>query len=47
MAREPEAIWAAAALFEVLAVALLLVADVEEACVFEALVWDARVVARV
>jgi hypothetical protein len=47
MAREPEAIWAAAALFEVVGVALLLVADVEEACVFEALVWDARVVERV
>jgi hypothetical protein len=47
MAREPEAIWAAAALFEVVAVALLLVADVEEACVFAALVLDARVVERV
>lgn len=46
MAREPEAIWAAAALFEVVGVALLLVADVE-ACVIEALVLDAMVVERV
>ncbi len=46
MAREPEAIWAAAALFEVTAGALLLVAEAE-ACVTEALVRDARVVERV
>lgn len=46
MAREPEAIWAAAALFEVVGVALLPVAEAE-ACVFEALVLDARVVERV
>ena len=48
MAREPEAIWAAAALFEVAAGALLLVPVAEaEACVTEALVLDARVVERV
>jgi hypothetical protein len=48
MAMEPEAIWAAAALFEVVAGALLPVAEAEaEACVFEALVLDARVVERV
>jgi hypothetical protein len=46
MAREPEAIWAAAALFEVVAGALLPVAEAE-ACVCEALVLDARVDARV
>ncbi len=46
MAREPEAMWAAAALFEVIGVALLLVAEVG-ACVLEALVVDATVVERV
>lgn len=46
MASEPEAIWAAAALLEVVAGALLPVGEAE-ACVFEALVLDARVVERV